>query len=251
MAKEVSVQITSDAAFAKTQPGRRCERMQAGKARHQEGRKEIVGTTKEDPEELAKSSPKKRKISKFMGRQKQGALPKNERTKGPEQKNIERSKVWSWNKTRDGLISVERIHHKKGEEGSSAQRNGASKKEELCDYEEDKEPVIPTPALKASPEALGVWKRAQKMLAEACREMKRYQQMTERPRAHDKVGEENMVKSDDFDDPSLPDTNSGAKEDGYKDRCFRCGSTQHATSRCSAPGGHWINVLTDKTAEKT
>ena len=76
MAKEVSVQITSDAAFAKTRlPG--CERMQARKARHQEGRTETVGTTKEDPEELAKSSPKKREIGKFMGRQKQGALPKN------------------------------------------------------------------------------------------------------------------------------------------------------------------------------
>ena len=81
MAKEVSVQITSDAAFAKTRlPG--CERMQAGKARHPERRKESVGTTKEDPEELAKSSPKKREISKFMGRQKQRALPKNERTEG-------------------------------------------------------------------------------------------------------------------------------------------------------------------------
>ena len=81
MAKEVSVQITSDAAFAKTRlPG--CERMQAGKARHPERRKEIVGTTKEDPEELAKSSPKKREISKFLGRQKQKALPKKKRTKG-------------------------------------------------------------------------------------------------------------------------------------------------------------------------
>ena len=49
MAKAVSVQITSDAAFAKTRlPG--CERMQAGKARHPERRKEIVGTIKEDPE---------------------------------------------------------------------------------------------------------------------------------------------------------------------------------------------------------
>ena len=81
MAKEVSVQITSDAAFAKTRLSG-CEGMQARKARHQEGRKEIVGTTKEDPEELAKSSPKKRKISKFMGRQKQRVLPKNERTQG-------------------------------------------------------------------------------------------------------------------------------------------------------------------------
>ena len=59
-----------------------------------------------------------------------------------------------------------------------------------------------------------------------------------------------MVESGDFDDPSLPDTTSGATEAGCKDRCFRCGSTQHATSRCSAPGGHWINVLTDKTMEK-
>ena len=67
MAKEVSVQITSDAAFAKTRLSGR-ERMQARKAGHQEGRKEIVGTTKEDPRELAKSSPRRRKIGKFMGR---------------------------------------------------------------------------------------------------------------------------------------------------------------------------------------
>ena len=81
MAKEVSVQITSDAAFAKTQRSLRCERMQAGKARHHEGREEIVGTTKEDPEELAKYSSKKRKTSKFMGRQTQRELPKNKGTK--------------------------------------------------------------------------------------------------------------------------------------------------------------------------
>ena len=88
--------------------------------------------------------------------------------KGPEQQKIERSRVWSWNKTRDGLKSVERVHHKKGEEGSSAQRNGASKKEELCDDEEDKEPMIPTTPLKASPEALGVGKKAQKLASKWC-----------------------------------------------------------------------------------
>ena len=59
-----------------------------------------------------------------------------------------------------------------------------------------------------------------------------------------------MAKSGDLDDPSLPDTTSGATEAGCKDRCFPCGSTQHATSQCSAPGGRWINVLTDKTMEK-
>ena len=67
------------------------------------------------------------------------------------------------------MISVGGAHHKKVDEGSSAKRNDANEEEELWDYEEDKEPVIPTPALKASPEALGVWKRAQKMLAEACK----------------------------------------------------------------------------------
>ena len=67
MAKEVSVQITSGAAFAKTRlPG--CERMQARRARHQEGRRGVVETTTEDPEELAKSSPERRKIGKFMVR---------------------------------------------------------------------------------------------------------------------------------------------------------------------------------------
>ena len=79
MEKEVSVQITSDEAFAKTRLSG-CEGMQARKARHQKGRKEAVGTTKGDPKELAKSSPKEREISKFMGRQKQRVLPKNERT---------------------------------------------------------------------------------------------------------------------------------------------------------------------------
>ena len=67
MAKEVSVQITSGAAFAKTRlPG--CERMQARRAKHQERRKEIIEATTEDPQELAKSSPWKRRIGKFMGR---------------------------------------------------------------------------------------------------------------------------------------------------------------------------------------
>ena len=131
------MQITSDAAFAKTRsPG--CERMQAGKARHPERRKEIVGTTKEDPEELAKSSPKKREISKFMGRQKQISLPKNERTKGPENQKIERPRVWSWNKTKDGSKSVEREQDEKSEEGSSVQRKGASKKEKFCDDKKEK-----------------------------------------------------------------------------------------------------------------
>ena len=132
----------------------------------------------------------------------------------------------------------------------SHKRSEASGKDELWDKEEDEEPVAWTPALKANPEALGVWKRAQKMLAEACKEMDWYQQLAERPRAHSKVWEENMVKSGDIDDSSLPDTTSGAMEAGCKDRCFPCGSTQHATSQCSAPGGHWINVLTDKTMEK-
>ena len=67
MAKEVSVQITSDAAFAKTRLSGR-ERMQARRARHQEGTKKVVEATTEDPQELAKSSPWKRRIGKFMGR---------------------------------------------------------------------------------------------------------------------------------------------------------------------------------------
>ena len=70
MAKEVSVQTTSDAAFAKTRLSGR-ERMQARRARHQEGKREVVETTTEDPEELAKSSPERRRVGKFMGRQKQ------------------------------------------------------------------------------------------------------------------------------------------------------------------------------------
>ena len=61
-----------------------------------------------------------------------------------------------------------------------------ARKEELCDDEEDKEPMIPTIVLKASPEALGVWKKAQKMLAKACKEMNRYQQMIDQPKIHEK-----------------------------------------------------------------
>ena len=169
--------------------------------------------------------------------------------KGPELKK-EKSKDRSWIKTRDGLISVGEAHHQKVDEWPSFKRNDASEKEELWDYEEDEKPVIPTPSLKASPEALGVWKRAQKMLAEACEEMARYQQMAERPRAHGKVWEENMAKSVDFDDPSMPDTISGATEAGCKDRCFRCGSVRHNTLQCSVPGCHRIIALTDKTMEK-
>ena len=169
--------------------------------------------------------------------------------KGPERKK-EKSKDRSWNKIRDGWISAGRAHHKRGDEWPLSQRNEASSEEELWDYEEDEKPVIPTPSLKASPEALGVWKRAQKMLAEACKEMAIYQQMTERPRAQSKAWEEDMVKSVDLDDPSLPDTMNSDTKAGCKDRCFRCGSTQHATAQCPVPGGHWIYVLTDKTMEK-
>ena len=66
------MQITSDEAFAKTRLSG-CEEMQARKARHQKGRKEIVGTTKEDPEELKEelaqrireNLPKTEKIKKL------------------------------------------------------------------------------------------------------------------------------------------------------------------------------------------
>ena len=67
MAKEVSVQITSDAAFAKTRMSGR-ERMQARRARHQEWKRKVVEATTEDQEELAKSLPRKRRIGKFVGR---------------------------------------------------------------------------------------------------------------------------------------------------------------------------------------
>ena len=67
MAKEVSVQITSDAAFAKTRMSGR-ERMQARRARHQEWKNKVVEATTEDPEELAKSSSWRRRTGKFTGR---------------------------------------------------------------------------------------------------------------------------------------------------------------------------------------
>ena len=79
MAKEVSVQITSDAAFAKTRLSGR-ERMQARRARHREWNGEVVETTTEEvrdvgngkgPKEISPwSSPWQRRIRKFVGRQK-------------------------------------------------------------------------------------------------------------------------------------------------------------------------------------
>ena len=107
-----------------------------------------------------------------------------------------------------------------------------------------------TNALKTSPEALGVWKKTQKMLAEACKELNRYQQMIERPGIPEKVCEENMVEAYDFDDSDLPDPNRGARQLGAKTEVFFWEIDQHATPKCSPPRGHRINVRTDKILEK-
>ena len=138
------------------------------------------------------------------------------------------------------------------DEWPSFKRNDASGKEELWDYEEDEEPVIPTPALKASPEALGVWKRAQKMLAEACEEMARHRQMKESygpkgkgPRAQGRAWDENVDKSVGPEDQKMDDKTGGETEAGCDDQCFRCGGLQ-GTSQSPDRGDRKTNTLTDK-----
>ena len=111
----------------------------------------------------------------------------------------------------------------------------ASEEEELCDYEEDAEFMKWTPVQRPNTETLGVWKRAQKMLAEACEEMARHRQM-----------KEFYVPGD----QKMDDRTGGEVEAGGDNRCFLCGSEQHETLRCPAPRGHRITVLTDETVEK-
>ena len=153
------------------------------------------------------------------------------------------------------MTSVGETNHQKVDERPSFKRNDASGKEELWDYQEDEEPVVRTPALKASPEALGVWKRAQKMLAEACEEMARHRQKTESywpqgkgPQAQGKAWDEDVDKSKGHEDRKMSDKTGGETEAGCDDQCFRCGGL-HRTSQCPAPGDHKISSPTDQPEE--